>query len=109
MAAFTTGFSPLMAPKAVLLGAGLGKMAPSASADTKKKIMATSAAKGWDARYSHAVPHTNEYYLKCCLGGVLSCGLTHLAVTPLDVAKCNMQVCMYVCMYVGLRRGVWCR
>jgi solute carrier family 25 phosphate transporter 3 len=23
---------------------------------------------------------------------VLSCGLTHLAVTPLDVAKCNMQV-----------------
>eukprot|EP00606_Chrysophyceae_sp_TOSAG23-5_P001255 GSChrysophyteH2.ASY1.ANO1.2.1 assembled CDS len=23
--------------------------------------------------------------------GVLSCGLTHLAVTPLDVAKCNMQ------------------
>lgn len=26
------------------------------------------------------------------MGGVLSCGLTHLAVTPLDVAKCNMQV-----------------
>merc|ERR1719224_6533 len=25
-------------------------------------------------------------------GGILSCGLTHLAVTPLDVAKCNMQV-----------------
>jgi solute carrier family 25 phosphate transporter 3 len=26
------------------------------------------------------------------VGGILSCGLTHLAVTPLDVAKCNMQV-----------------
>lgn len=26
------------------------------------------------------------------IGGVLSCGLTHLAITPLDVAKCNMQV-----------------
>ena len=25
-------------------------------------------------------------------GGVLSCGLTHTAVTPLDVSKCNMQV-----------------
>jgi solute carrier family 25 phosphate transporter 3 len=25
------------------------------------------------------------------LGGILSCGLTHTAVTPLDVAKCNMQ------------------
>lgn len=24
-------------------------------------------------------------------GGVLSCGLTHLAVTPLDLVKCNMQ------------------
>lgn len=102
MAAFTTGFSPLMAPKAVLLGAGLSKMSP---ADGKKKIMATSATKDWDARYSHAVPHTNEYYMKCCFGGVLSCGLTHLAVTPLDVAKCNMQVrlrwrwacrCLYV-------------
>jgi solute carrier family 25 phosphate transporter 3 len=55
--------------------------------------MAASVAKGaWDARYQHAVPHTTDYYLKCCLGGVLSCGLTHLAVTPLDVAKCNMQV-----------------
>lgn len=26
------------------------------------------------------------------LGGALSCGLTHFAITPLDVAKCNMQV-----------------
>jgi solute carrier family 25 phosphate transporter 3 len=25
-------------------------------------------------------------------GGVLSCGLTHAAITPLDVTKCNMQV-----------------
>jgi hypothetical protein len=92
MAAFTTGFSPLMAPKAVLLGAGLNKMAPQAASSDKKKILAASATKAWDARYSHPVPHTNEYYLKCCGGGILSCGLTHLAVTPLDVAKCNMQV-----------------
>lgn len=28
----------------------------------------------------------------CTLGGVLSCGLTHTAVTPLDVVKCNMQI-----------------
>eukprot|EP00124_Ichthyophonus_hoferi_P003777 Ihof_evm10s352 gene=Ihof_evmTU10s352 len=45
----------------------------------------------WDARYIHAVPHTNSYYAKCMLGGILSCGLTHTAITPLDVAKCNMQ------------------
>ena len=26
------------------------------------------------------------------LGGVLACGVTHAGITPLDVAKCNMQV-----------------
>ena len=54
--------------------------------------MATSAVKKWDARFAHDHPHNTNYYLTCCIGGVFSCGLTHLAVTPLDVAKCNMQV-----------------
>ena len=58
----------------------------------KKRVLATSSGAKWDSRYAYDPPHTNSYYLKCCLGGVLSCGLTHLAVTPLDVAKCNMQV-----------------
>lgn len=38
------------------------------------------------------VPHDNTYYAKCLFGGALSCGTTHLALTPLDVTKCNMQV-----------------
>eukprot|EP00697_Spironema_sp_BW2_P013138 gnl/Spiro4/3029_TR1492_c0_g1_i1.p1 gnl/Spiro4/3029_TR1492_c0_g1~~gnl/Spiro4/3029_TR1492_c0_g1_i1.p1 ORF type:complete len:335 (+),score=80.44 gnl/Spiro4/3029_TR1492_c0_g1_i1:38-1006(+) len=46
----------------------------------------------WDARYAGAVPHTLAYYGKCMFAGVLSCGLTHFAVTPLDNVKCNMQV-----------------
>lgn len=61
----------------------------------ESNIIATSAAvtdKKWDARYAHEPHHTTDYYLKCCIGGILSCGLTHLAVCPLDVAKCNMQV-----------------
>lgn len=63
----------------------------------KSRILSTSAgdvAPGakWDARFAGDVPHTTSFYLKCAVGGVLSCGLTHLAVTPLDVAKCNMQV-----------------
>lgn len=29
------------------------------------------------------------------LGGVLACGVTHAGITPLDVAKCNMQVMHY--------------
>ncbi|KAF8491629.1 mitochondrial carrier protein [Russula emetica] len=46
----------------------------------------------WDARYLGPVPHDTSYYAKCMLGGVLACGLTHAGITPLDVAKCNMQV-----------------
>lgn len=51
-----------------------------------------STQKKWDARFAGAVPHTSEYYGKCMFGGVLSCGITHTGITPLDVVKCNMQV-----------------
>lgn len=56
-------------------------------------------AEAWDSRISepitrkkHIVAHDASFYGKCMLGGILSCGLTHLAVTPLDVTKCKMQV-----------------
>lgn len=32
------------------------------------------------------------YYAACTVGGTLCCGLTHMAVTPLDLVKCNMQI-----------------
>ncbi|KAL6552394.1 Mitochondrial phosphate carrier protein 3, mitochondrial [Orobanche hederae] len=32
------------------------------------------------------------YYWASAAGGLLSCGLTHTAVTPLDIVKCNMQI-----------------
>jgi solute carrier family 25 phosphate transporter 3 len=35
-----------------------------------------------------------KYYALCGFGGVLSCGLTHTAVVPLDLVKCRMQVCI---------------
>jgi len=35
--------------------------------------------------------YSNEFWGACAVGGVLSCGLTHTAVTPLDLVKCNMQ------------------
>ncbi|RXN17746.1 phosphate carrier mitochondrial-like protein [Labeo rohita] len=35
---------------------------------------------------------SNKYYLLCGFGGVLSCGLTHTAVVPLDLIKCRIQV-----------------
>lgn len=36
--------------------------------------------------------HNASYYSVCFAGGALACSATHLAVTPLDVSKCNMQV-----------------
>ncbi|CAF3183197.1 unnamed protein product [Rotaria socialis] len=48
--------------------------------------------KYWNARTAGLIPHNNIYYGKCLMGGALACGSTHLAITPLDVTKCNMQV-----------------
>ncbi|KAJ3101992.1 Cu/Pi carrier [Phlyctochytrium planicorne] len=72
--------------------------------------------KKWDARFAGAVPHDSSYS-KCVLGGVLACGLTHAAITPLDVTKCNMQVdpAKYRGLVSGLRvlvaeeglTGIW--
>ncbi|EUD65147.1 hypothetical protein C922_04433 [Plasmodium inui San Antonio 1] len=52
----------------------------------------------WDSRVSspvtrikHIHEHNLTYYSKCMFGGVLSCGLTHTVITPLDVTKCRIQ------------------
>ncbi|KAE8382816.1 mitochondrial carrier domain-containing protein [Aspergillus bertholletiae] len=37
-------------------------------------------------------PWTPKYYAACTVGGLLACGLTHTAVTPLDLIKCRRQV-----------------
>ncbi|KAG9130303.1 hypothetical protein Leryth_004215 [Lithospermum erythrorhizon] len=36
--------------------------------------------------------YSPEFYGACTVGGILSCGLTHMTVTPLDLVKCNMQI-----------------
>ncbi|KAJ6453965.1 mitochondrial carrier protein [Mycena sanguinolenta] len=46
----------------------------------------------WDARFLGPVPHDASYYSKTMLAGAIACGLTHAGMTPVDVAKCNMQV-----------------
>ena len=35
---------------------------------------------------------SGTYYAYCGLGGLLSCGITHTLVTPLDLVKCRLQV-----------------
>jgi solute carrier family 25 phosphate transporter 3 len=65
---------------------------------------APQSPKKWDSRYAGHVPHDGSYYAKCLVGGVLACGLTHAAITPLDVTKCNMQV--NPAKYKGLVSGL---
>jgi len=36
--------------------------------------------------------HDMSYYSKCMVGGILSCGLTHALMCPLDIIKCRKQV-----------------
>lgn len=36
--------------------------------------------------------YSKEYYAACTFGGLMACGLTHWAVTPLDLVKCRRQV-----------------
>lgn len=36
--------------------------------------------------------YSMKYYAACTFGGLLACGLTHTAVTPLDLVKCRRQV-----------------
>jgi solute carrier family 25 (mitochondrial phosphate transporter), member 3 len=47
--------------------------------------------------------HDSSYYAKCMMGGILSCGLTHTAIVPLDIVKCRMQTNPEV--YKGLIQG----
>lgn len=35
---------------------------------------------------------SGKYYALCGFGGILSCGVTHTALTPLDLVKCRIQV-----------------
>lgn len=55
---------------------------------------------------------SNKYYALCGFGGVLSCGLTHTAVVPLDLIKCRIQVRIWVrtsaCPYRCLFQNAFC-
>jgi len=36
--------------------------------------------------------YSGKYFLACGIGGIIACGPTHTAVTPLDLVKCRRQV-----------------
>ncbi|GAB1597810.1 phosphate carrier protein, mitochondrial-like [Argonauta hians] len=52
-----------------------------------RTIAAANATAGESCEYGSA-----KYYALCGFGGILSCGITHTAVVPLDLVKCRIQV-----------------
>merc|ERR1711878_220963 len=52
-----------------------------------REIQAAAPAEEYSCEFGDS-----KYYALCGLGGVLSCGITHTAVAPLDLVKCRIQV-----------------
>lgn len=50
-------------------------------------LAADVSAEGDNCEYG-----SSKYYALCGLGGIVSCGLTHTALVPLDLVKCRIQV-----------------
>merc|ERR1712026_510527 len=53
----------------------------------EKRMVKAAAADEYSCEFG-----SPKYYALCGFGGLLSCGLTHTAVTPLDLVKCRLQV-----------------
>ena len=103
----------LYAPSARAL-AGLGAAAAAPSAPVAFSVKEAAARPQSQARsnflagrgFAAAAPqepgkivmYSPEFYAACTVGGIVACGATHTAVTPLDIVKCNMQA-----------RGAGCR
>jgi len=90
------GSSSVFASALATMGAPMGGPAPAPREQPRASdgllaraapaVVAASAAEGPGIKL-----YTPQFYWACAAGGVASCGLTHMGVTPLDVVKCNMQ------------------
>ncbi|KAK4565575.1 Cu/Pi carrier [Recurvomyces mirabilis] len=50
------------------------------------------ASKSAQAQVGKIELYSAKYYATCTFGGLMACGITHWAVTPLDLVKCRRQV-----------------
>jgi len=66
---------------------------PTASTDVKEILrLYSSVEKSVLAAPQHNIElYSKEFYAYCGIGGILSCGITHTLMTPLDLVKCNTQ------------------
>lgn len=51
------------------------------------KILTAAATEDYSCEFG-----SKTYFALCAFSGVLSCGITHTAITPLDLVKCRIQV-----------------
>jgi len=58
-----------------------------AACDAKPRNLSAAATEEYSCEFG-----SNKYFALCAFGGVLSCGITHTLVTPLDLVKCRLQV-----------------
>ncbi|KAI9504229.1 Cu/Pi carrier [Coemansia spiralis] len=66
----------------------------SAFKGTQKPFVAFSPAEKRQPFVAHSTIEVNsaKYFYTCAIGGAMACGLTHYALTPVDMLKCRMQV-----------------
>jgi len=57
------------------------------SQEPVRQLAAAAASEEYSCEFG-----STKYFALCAFGGVLSCGITHTAVTPLDLVKCRLQV-----------------
>ncbi|KAJ2078176.1 Cu/Pi carrier [Coemansia sp. RSA 988] len=78
----------------------------SAFKGSQKPFIAASPAEKPFIASSVIEINSPRYFYTCAAGGVLACGLTHYALTPLDMLKCRMQVNknMYKGVFDGLKK-----
>lgn len=62
-------------------------MAKSTIVPSRNIAFASAAAEEYSCAYG-----SNKFFGLCALGGVISCGVTHTLVVPLDLVKCRLQV-----------------
>ncbi|VVT44384.1 uncharacterized protein SAPINGB_P000398 [Magnusiomyces paraingens] len=75
--------SPLYSPSNFYIANSITDQAKAAAASTSQAVVATP---------HKIVVNSPEYFGFCTLGGILACGPTHSAVTPLDLVKTRRQV-----------------
>ncbi|KAK6202367.1 mitochondrial carrier domain-containing protein [Scheffersomyces amazonensis] len=60
--------------------------------DQLDKIVKTGGSEASSPKKGGIELFSPQYYAACTFGGIIACGPTHSAVTPLDLVKCRRQV-----------------